>query len=70
MRHERTLRRTKMNAVGASGSSPVSDFRLTSAGDRPVALSIFLFSAQPLIFAGPKWAKGQSRNEAQSAGRK
>jgi fumarate reductase flavoprotein subunit len=36
----------KMNAVGASGRSPVSDFRLTSAGDLPVAATILLFSKQ------------------------
>jgi hypothetical protein len=29
--------RMKMNAVGASGRSPVSDLRLPSSGDRPVA---------------------------------
>jgi hypothetical protein len=32
--------------VGADGSSPVSDFRLTSAGDLPVAPTISLFSNQ------------------------
>jgi hypothetical protein len=35
----RTLWRMKMNAVGASGRSPVSGFRLTSAGDLTVALT-------------------------------
>jgi hypothetical protein len=39
MAHEKEI-------VGASGRSPVSDFRLTSAGDRQVVPTILLFSKQ------------------------
>jgi hypothetical protein len=35
--------------VGASGRSPVSDFRLASAGDRPVAPTRSLFSKQQIM---------------------
>jgi hypothetical protein len=36
-------------AVGASGSSPVSDFRLPSTGDWRVAPTILLFLKQPFM---------------------